>query len=52
MERGGSPDSAMAAAQAGGSERGCIFCDIVARSSPAHIKYEDENNNAFLDHFT
>ncbi len=33
-----------------GSDR-CIFCEIVARSSPAHIFYEDETAIAFLDLF-
>jgi histidine triad (HIT) family protein len=30
---------------------GCIFCDIVARRSPAHIFYEDATALAFLDIF-
>jgi histidine triad (HIT) family protein len=29
----------------------CIFCDIIARRSPAHIVYEDERSLAFLDLF-
>ena len=27
----------------------CIFCDIVSRSSPAHVVYEDDISIAFLD---
>ena len=27
----------------------CIFCEIVARSTPAHIVWEDESTMAFLD---
>lgn len=30
---------------------GCVFCDIVARRSPAHIFYEDESTVAFLARF-
>ena len=29
----------------------CVFCDIVARRSPAWIIYEDEGTMAFLDIF-
>lgn len=29
----------------------CIFCQIVAKSSPAHIVYEDRDTIAFLDKF-
>jgi histidine triad (HIT) family protein len=29
----------------------CVFCDIVARRSPAWIVYEDPNTLAFLDIF-
>lgn len=29
----------------------CIFCQIVAKSSPAHIVYEDDHHLAFLDKF-
>jgi histidine triad (HIT) family protein len=29
----------------------CVFCDIVARRSPAWIVYEDANTLAFLDIF-
>lgn len=34
---------------AGGSK--CVFCDIVARRSPAWIVFEDETTIAFLDIF-
>ncbi len=30
---------------------GCIFCRIVAKESPAHIFYEDDEAIAFLDLF-
>lgn len=30
---------------------GCIFCDIVAGRSPAHVIYEDATTFAFLDLF-
>ncbi|MCI4346116.1 MAG: HIT family protein [Thermoplasmata archaeon] len=33
------------------SSGACIFCDIVARRSPAHIVYEDARCLAFLDLF-
>jgi histidine triad (HIT) family protein len=29
----------------------CVFCDIVARRSPAWVVYEDANTMAFLDIF-
>lgn len=30
---------------------GCIFCDIVTRSAPSHVVYEDAHALAFLDIF-
>ena len=30
---------------------GCIFCDIVAKTAPASIIYEDEHTLAFMDLF-
>ena len=30
---------------------GCVFCDIVARTVPSHIVYEDADCLAFLDLF-
>ena len=27
----------------------CVFCDIIARKTPAHIVYEDDDLIAFLD---
>jgi histidine triad (HIT) family protein len=33
------------------NERGCVFCDIVARRAPAWIVYEDASTLAFLDIF-
>ena len=39
----------MAGAHAPGEK--CVFCDIVARRSPAWIVYEDEKTLAFLDIF-
>lgn len=33
------------------SDPTCVFCQIVSRSSPAHIIYEDEEAIAFLDIF-
>jgi histidine triad (HIT) family protein len=32
-------------------EAGCVFCDIVAHRTPAHIIYEDASTLAFLDNF-
>jgi histidine triad (HIT) family protein len=29
----------------------CVFCDIVARTSPAYVVYEDDSTMAFLDIF-
>jgi len=34
-----------------GNGPACIFCDIAARRSPAHIVYEDASTVAFLDLF-
>lgn len=28
----------------------CVFCDIVAKRTPAYFVYEDEESVAFLDH--
>jgi len=32
-------------------EAPCVFCDIIARRSPAHVVYEDDHSIAFLDIF-
>ncbi|MCI4372081.1 MAG: HIT domain-containing protein [Thermoplasmata archaeon] len=30
---------------------GCVFCEIIAHSSPAYVVFEDESTMAFLDLF-
>ncbi|WP_132993767.1 HIT family protein [Gordonia zhaorongruii] len=34
---------------AGDSPTGCVFCDIVSETSPAHVVYSDDDVIAFLD---
>ncbi len=53
LRKGFGARSLLAGAMPGGKggDDGCVFCDIAARRTPAHIVYEDGSTIAFLDLF-